>query len=160
MSLGDDLPIAGFDEMLNYLRYFAPANRIKPMRDATPVQRAEAWAKFLKDTDPVPGTPEHEGLRDYFARIRAANQRFREDGPIGWQTDRGTAFVGLGDPDNVYDSALQDPSARVRQQVWEYRAIRLTLVFLDQTGFGRWRLGASARAELENAIRRKLSLQP
>ena len=160
VSLGDDLPIAGFDEMLNYLRYFAPANRIKPMRDATPVQRAEAWAKFLKDTDPVPGTPEHEGLRDYFARIRAANQRFREDGPIGWQTDRGTAFVGLGDPDNVYDSALQDPSARVRQQVWEYRAIRLTLVFLDQTGFGRWRLGASARAELENAIRRKLSLQP
>ena len=25
VSLGDDLPIASFDEMLNYLRYFATA---------------------------------------------------------------------------------------------------------------------------------------
>ncbi|MBL0171594.1 MAG: GWxTD domain-containing protein [Gemmatimonadaceae bacterium] len=160
VSLGDDLPIATFDEMLNYLRYFAPADRLKPLREATPVTRSEVWAKFLKDTDPVPGTSEHEGLRDYFARIRTANQRFRDDGPIGWQTDRGTAFVALGDPDNVYDTGLQDPGARVRQQVWEYRALRLQLVFLDQTGFGRWRLGTSQRAELENAIRRKLSLQP
>ncbi|MEQ1690331.1 MAG: GWxTD domain-containing protein [Gemmatimonas sp.] len=160
VSLGDDLPIATFEEMLNYLRYFAPIDRIKPLRDATPTQRSEAWAKFLKDTDPVQGTPEHEGLRDYFARIRVANQRYRDDGPSGWQTDRGTAYVALGEPDNVYDSGLQDPNARVRQQVWEYRALRLQLVFLDQTGFGRWRLGTSGRSELENAIRRKLSLQP
>ena len=160
VSLGDDLPISSFDEMLNYLRYFATADRLKPLRDATPTTRSEAWTKFLKDTDPVPGTPEHEGLRDYFARIRVANQRFRDDGPIGWQTDRGTAFVALGDPDNVFDSGLQNPGASARQQVWEYRAVRLTLVFIDQTGFGRWRLGLSARAELDNAIRRKLSLQP
>ena len=159
VSLGDDLPIASFEEMLNYLRYFTSADRIKPLRDATPIQRSEAWAKFLKDTDPVPGTPEHEGLRDYFARIRTANVRFHDDGPIGWQTDRGVAFVALGDPDNVYDSQLSDPSARVRQQVWEYRAARLSLLFTDQTGFGRWRLAPSARSELDNAIRRKLSSQ-
>ena len=160
VSLGDDLPIASFDEMLNYLRYFASSEKLKPLRDATPAQRSEAWTAFLKDTDPVPGTTEHEGLRDYFARIRLANQRFRDDGPVGWQTDRGTAFVALGDPDNVYDSGLQDPNARVRQQVWEYRTIRVQLVFIDQTGFGRWRLGTSERAELENAVRRKLSQQP
>ena len=158
VSLGDDLPIASFDEMLNYLRYFATTDRIRLLRDATASTRSEAWAKFLKDTDPGPGTPEHEGLRDYFARIRLANQRFRDDGPVGWQTDRGTAFVGLGDPDNVYDTGLQD--TRVRQQVWEYRVLRLQLVFIDQTGFGRWRLGLSARSELDNAIRRKLALQP
>ena len=160
VSLGDDLPIGTFEEMLNYLRYFTTAERLKPLRDATPTQRSEAWAKFLKDTDPAPGTAEHEGLRDYFGRIRTANQRFRDDGAIGWQTDRGTAFVALGDPDNVYDTGLQDPNARVRQQVWEYRALRLQLVFLDQTGFGRFRLGTSQRGDLENAIRRKLSGQP
>jgi GWxTD domain-containing protein len=160
VSLGDDLPIATFDEMLGYLRYFVASDKLKTLRTATPAQRADAWAQFLKDTDPVPGTAENEALRDYFGRIRTANTRYREDGPIGWQTDRGTAFVALGDPDNIFDSGLQDPSARVRQQVWEYRALRLQLVFLDQSGFGRWRLGASARAELENAIRRKLSTQP
>lgn len=160
VSLGDDLPIASFEEMVAYLKYFTTSDRLKPLREATPTQRAEAWTKFLKDTDPVPGTAEHEGLRDYFARIRTANIRFREDGPIGWQTDRGTAYVALGDPDNVYDSGLSDPSARVRQQVWEYRAMRVSLVFMDQTGFGRWRLGASQRAEMENAIRAKLNAKP
>ena len=79
---------------------------------------------------------------------------------VGWQTDRGSAFVALGDPENIYDSGMQDPNQRVRQQVWEYRALRLQLVFLDQTGFGRWRLSPSQRAELDNAVRRKLALPP
>lgn len=160
VSLGDDLPIASFEEMLNYLRYFASAEKIRPLREATPAQRSDAWAKFLKDTDPVPGSAEHEGLRDYFSRLRTANQRYRDDGPIGWQTDRGMAFLGLGDPDNLYDSQFTDPNARVRYQTWEYRALRVSFHFVDQTGFGRWRLTPSERGELDNAIRRKLSLQP
>lgn len=157
VSLGDDLPIATFDEMLSYLRYFTTADRLKPLRDATPAQRAEAWATFLRETDPVPGTAEHEGLRDYFARIRTANVRFRDDAQLGWQSDRGIAFVALGDPDNIVDTGLIDPNARVRQQIWEYRELRLQLVFVDQTGFGRWRLGAQGRADLDNAIRRKMA---
>ena len=157
VSLGDDLPIATFDEMLSYLRYFTTADRLKPLRDATPAQRAEAWATFLRETDPVPGTAEHEGLRDYFARIRTANVRFRDDAQLGWQSDRGIAFVALGDPDNIVDTGLMDPNARVRQQIWEYRELRLQLVFVDQTGFGRWRLGAQGRADLDNAIRRKMA---
>ena len=160
VSLGDDLPIASFGEMLNYLRWFAPPERIKTLRDAPPATRNEVWAQFLRSTDPVPGTPEHEALRDYFLRIRAANLRFREDGPIGWQTDRGTAYVGLGEPDQIHDSSLQDPSQRVRQLVWEYTAYRVQLVFTDQSGFGRWRLSNSGRAELETAIRRKLATPP
>jgi GWxTD domain-containing protein len=160
VSLGDDLPIATFEDMLGFLKYFATAERLKVLRDAPLEQRSAAWTTFLAETDPVPGTPEHEGLRDYFLRIRTANVRYRDDGQIGWQTDRGIAYVGLGDPDNVYDSGLSDPNARVRQQVWEYRALRVQLVFLDQTGFGRWRLAPSGRSELDNAIRRKLSGQP
>ena len=76
---------------------------------------------------------------------------------MGWLSDRGVAFVGLGDPDNIYDAGLNDPNQRVRQQVWEYRELRLNLVFIDQTGFGRWRLSAQAMADLQSAIRRKLS---
>ncbi|MCC6242814.1 MAG: GWxTD domain-containing protein [Gemmatimonadaceae bacterium] len=160
VSLGDDLPVATFEEMLGYLRYFASADKLNALRTAPPSGRSEAWAQFLRTTDPIPGTPEHEGLRDYFQRIRTANIRFRDDGLVGWQTDRGTAFLGLGEPDNIFDSSLQDPNARVRQQVWDYRALRINLVFLDQTGFGRWRLGPSERAEMDAAIRRKLAGQP
>jgi len=157
VSLGDDLPIASFDEMFAYLRYFTTADRLKTLRDATPAFRPEAWAAFLKATDPIPGTSENEGLRDYFARIRVANIRFRDDGPVGWQSDRGTAFVALGDPDNIVDTGMTDPNARVRQQIWEYRELRVQIVFIDQTGFGRWRLSTQGRAELDNAIRRRMA---
>jgi len=160
VSLGDDLPIGSFEEMLTYLRYFTTPDRIKTLRDASPAQRSDAWAQFLKSTDPLPATPEHEGLRDYFQRIRAANVRFRDDAQNGWLSDRGIAFVGLGDPDNIYDSGANDPNARVRQQVWEYREWRLQLVFLDQTGFGRWRLNPQQMADLQNAIRRRMASRP
>jgi GWxTD domain-containing protein len=159
VSLGDDLPISTFDEMVGYLRYFATADRLKTLRDAPLAQRAEAWSTFLRESDPVPSTAEHEGLRDYFGRIRAANVRYRDDAAMGWQSDRGIAFVALGDPDNIIDTGLIDPNARVRQQIWEYRELRVQLVFVDQTGFGRWRLSPQQRGELDTAIRRKLTQQ-
>jgi GWxTD domain-containing protein len=159
VSLGEDLPIASFEEMFAYLRYFTTADRLRALRDATTTQRPEAWATFLKATDPIPGTAEHEGLRDYFGRIRVANIRFRDDGPVGWQSDRGIAFVALGDPDNIIDTGMTNPNARVRQQVWEYRELRVQIVFNDQTGFGRWRLTSQGRADLDNAIRRRLTVQ-
>lgn len=160
VSLGDDLPIASFDEMLTYLRYFTTSDRLNTLKNASVLQRADLWAQFLKDTDPMPATPENEGLRDYFARIRAANVRFRDDGQNGWLSDRGVAFVGLGDPDNIYDTGANDPTVRVRQQVWEYREYRLQLVFLDQSGFGRWRLSPQAMSDLQNAIRRRMANRP
>lgn len=157
VTLGEDVPIGTFDEMLLYLRWFTSQDRLKDLRDADLSDRAAAWSAFLKETDPIPGTAEHEGLRDYFARIRIANIRFRDDAGAGWQTDRGTTFVALGDPDNIIDTGLLNPNARVRQQIWEYRELRVQLIFIDQTGFGRWRLAAQSRNDLDVAIRRKLA---
>jgi GWxTD domain-containing protein len=156
VTLGEDVPIGTFDEMIAYLRWFTTADKIKELRDADLSGRAAAWSAFLKRTDPVPGTAEHEGLRDYFARIRTANIRFRDDAAAGWQSDRGTAFVALGDPDNIIDTGLLNPNERVRQQIWEYRELRVQLLFVDQTGFGRWRIAPQSRVDLDMAIRRKL----
>ena len=160
VTLGDDLPVAGFDELVRYLRFFAPEARLEPLTTTTGAARAAAWNTFLRATDPNPGTPEHEGLRDYFARIRLANQRFRDDAQVGWLSDRGMAFVGLGDPDNVIEPVTQDMMQRNRQQVWVYSRWRIQLVFFDQTGLGRWRLSPSGAAELQSAIRRRLAELP
>lgn len=156
VSLGDDLPIANFDEMLSYLRYFTTEDRLNALRKTPRSQRAAAWAAFLQETDPIPGTTEHEGLRDYFARIRTANIRYRDDAQIGWLSDRGITYVALGDPDNLYDSSLLNPGARQRQQIWEYNQLRVQLQFIDRTGFGRWELTPQSRALLQTAIRQRL----
>lgn len=41
-------------------------------------------------------------LPDYFARVHEANKRYSEAGVQGWETDRGSAYVQLGDPDQVF----------------------------------------------------------
>ena len=156
VSLGDDLPVAGFDELLGYLRYYAAPERLRPLRDSSADARAAAWSDFLRDTDPVSATTVHEGLQEYFARLRSANQRFREDGNAGWLTDRGMAYVALGEPEQIFDPNSPDQAVRGRQQIWEYRDPRVQLVFVDQSGFGRWRLTPASMVEVQAALRRRM----
>jgi GWxTD domain-containing protein len=157
VTFGEDLPVATFTEMLNYLRYFGSTARLQRLRDAPPDARASAWAAFLRETDPDPATPVNEGLRDYFGRIAQANSRFREEGGIGWLTDRGRVLVALGTPDQFYEPNTTDMNQRGRAQIWEYRRHRLQVVFVDQTGFGRWRMTVGSEAEFEALMRRELS---
>ena len=161
VSLGEDLPIASFDEMLRLLRYFALSEQLRPLREAGAPQRPQAWADFLKVTDPIPSTAENEGLRDYFGRIRTANVRFRDDALIGWTSDRGIAYVGLGEPDQIFETpGIDATTGRQRQQIWEYNGeYRLRLVFLDNGGLGRFRLPSSGMSALETAIRRRIQAQ-
>ena len=154
VSFGENLPVTTFDEMLQYLRFFTSTARIQALRDAGDARRADAWAKFLAETDPNPQTPVHEGLRDYFGRVRLANERFREEGGSGWMSDRGMVFVALGDPDQIYEQGTSDVSQRGRAQIWEYRQYSVQLVFIDQSGFGRWRLTTSSEADFRSVLGR------
>jgi GWxTD domain-containing protein len=157
VTFGEDLPVATFAEMVNYLRYFGSPTRLQTLRDAPPNTRAAAWAAFLRETDPDPSTPVNEAMRDYFGRITQANIRFREEGGTGWLTDRGRVFVALGTPDQFYEPNTTDLNQRGRAQIWDYRRHRLQVVFIDQTGFGRWRMTVGSEAEFEAVMRRELS---
>jgi GWxTD domain-containing protein len=157
VTFGEDLPVATFTEMVSYLRYFGSAARLQSLRDAPPDARAGAWAAFMRATDPDPATPVNEAMRDYFGRIAQANARFREEGGIGWLTDRGRVFVALGTPDQYYEPNTTDLNQRGRAQIWDYRRHRLQIVFIDQTGFGRWRMTVGSEAEFEALMRRELA---
>ena len=154
VTFGDDLAISSFEEMLSYLRYFTTDQRLKALRDTAPEFRAAAWTAFLRETDPILSTPEHEGLREYFTRIQQANERFREEGIGGWLTDRGMVYVTLGEPDQVLEQTTNDVTQRGRAQIWEYRQFHAQLIFIDQTGFGRWRITASSDADFRSIVER------
>lgn len=155
VSFGEGVAIGSFDEMVSFLRYFASEDRLAPLRDTMPERRAEAWARFLRETDPDPSTPEHEGLRAYFNRIQIANQRFAEDIPGGWLSDRGKVFVTLGEPDQVLQSIDAAIGRRNRTQGWRYDRLSLQLVFVDRTGMGRWELTPSSEFDFQAALRRE-----
>jgi GWxTD domain-containing protein len=156
VAFGEDLPVATYSQMVDYLRYYASIGKLQTLRSAAPEQRASAWAQFLRETDPNPGTPEHEGLREYFGRVAQANIQFREEGSVGWMTDRGRVFVTLGRPDQIFEPNVSDLSQRGRTQIWDYREHRLQILFIDQTGFGRWRMTPSSELEFEGVMRRVL----
>ncbi|MBK5280779.1 MAG: GWxTD domain-containing protein [Nitrospiraceae bacterium] len=154
VTFGDDLAIASFEDMLSYLRYFTTPQRLKTLRDTAPEFRAAAWTAFLHESDPILSTPEHEGLREYFNRIQQANERFREEGIGGWLTDRGMVYVTLGEPDQILEQTTNDVTQRGRAQIWEYRQYHAQLIFIDQTGFGRWRITASSDADFQSIVTR------
>ena len=72
--------------------------------------------------------------------------RFRDEGIPGWRTDRGEVLIRLGEPDEVFDASPQSEGRLIR---WGYTQYQLALYFLDETGFGRFRLTPSSRSELE-----------
>jgi GWxTD domain-containing protein len=150
ISFGDEWGIAPLEEMLSYLRYFADASRLRALQDAVPEGRASAWMTFWRETDPDPQTTEHEGLRDYFRRLITANERFRDEASTGWLTERGKVFITLGEPDQILEQGDAGIGNRGRVQIWQYLQHRAQFVFVDQSGFGRWRMTPASEAEFES----------
>lgn len=158
VSFGNDIPLLTYEELINQLRYYVAPDRLKTLRDTPLERRGEAWAAFLKSSDPAPATPEHEGLQTYFSRLEQASLRFRDDGTArgGWLSDRAKVYVVLGEPDQLYEQSTNGPitrnslSQRGRLQYWEYSQYRVRLVFYDDTGSGRWRLAPISDTEFQN----------
>ncbi len=143
--------VTNFDEMLDLLRYFGEDDRIAAMRRAPASERARLWREFYEATDPNSATSENEELNQYFSRVNAANQRFKDEGLPGWRTDRGEVFITLGPPDESVESTPGTSSRIVR---WTYLTHRLEVYFQDETGFGRLRLTPGSRAEYERILSR------
>jgi len=164
VSFGSDIPLLSYEELINQLRYYVAPDRQKTLRDTPVEQRGQAWANFLRASDPVPSTPEHEGLQTYFTRLQQAGIRFRDDGATraGWLSDRARVFVVLGEPDQLYEQNTNGPisrnsvSQRGRLQYWEYGQYRVRLIFYDDTGTGRWRLTPISDTEFQNINARLL----
>lgn len=160
VSFGEDVPVMSFANMIDYLRFFAPEWRLKPLRDATPAQRASVWAAFLRETDPIPETSVNEAMESYFARIRQANVQFANDRNPGWLSDRGMVFVALGEPTLVTDRTVNQGTGiqaggSTRLQIWTYEQYRTQLVFYED--IGHWRLTRASENEFWSINARRLA---
>jgi len=161
VSFGEDIPIMSFENMIGYLRFFAPESRLKILRAAPHGRRASAWAAFLRDTDPIPETALNEDLESYFGRIRQANAQFANDRNPGWLSDRGMVFVALGEPSQVVDRTVGQGMSRTqtgestRFQVWAYQEFHGQLVFYEDAG--RWRLTRASESEFWSIMTRKMT---
>jgi GWxTD domain-containing protein len=144
--------VTNYDEMLDLLRYFGRDRMLDSIREAPAEERPALWRAFWRETDPDKSTAENEALNTYFSRLAVANQRFRGEGVAGWRTDRGEVYVTVGEPDETFETSPGQMGGRVLR--WNYINLRMSLLFHDETGFGRYRLTPSSRAEFERTITR------
>ncbi|MFN2572255.1 MAG: GWxTD domain-containing protein [Gemmatimonadales bacterium] len=154
VSFSNQWVITNFDEMLSLLRYFDQQEWVDSLRRATPARRLELWRDFWRATDPTPITTENEALDEYFKRIQQANLRFPDEGEAGWLTERGEVLVSLGEPDEMLDLSNGIERNGMRVLRWTYAVQRLVLYFQDQTGFSRFRLTPTSRAEFQRVLAR------
>ena len=161
VGFGPEIPLMTYEELLARLRFFATADRIRSLRETPLDERGRAWAAFRQSTDPVPSTPEHEGLQAYFNRLAVADARFRGNGEMGYLSDRGMVFVTLGEPDQVFEQLVNQTNRSVygqtgRIQIWEYGQFNTRLIFYD-SGIGRWQLTSGSQSEFSALTQRVLA---
>jgi len=154
VSFSNQWVITNFDEMVSLLRYFDRQDWVDSLRRAPQEQRPDMWHQFWGATDPVPITPENEALDEYFRQVQQANIRFQDEGQPGWMTDRGEVFITLGEADEILDMSSGLDRSGLRAIRWTYTNLRLVLYFQDQTGFGRFRLTPTSRAEYQRVLGR------
>lgn len=137
--------IAGFpagiidlDEAIKQMIYIATSEEIDEILAAkNNDEKLAKFKEFWKKKDPVPATEQNKVMREYFRRVAYANKNFKHYFD-GWKTDMGMIYIVLGPPDNV-DRHPFDYDSRPFE-VWYYYNINRSFTFLDETGFGDYRL--------------------
>jgi len=129
--------ISNFNQAILAMRYILVDDEYKQMRRSKPEKQEELFLKYWKDRDPSPETKQNELQDEYFARVAYANSSFKGS-TDGWRTHMGEIYIKFGRPDDIEE--YSDPFTRVYQQRWHYYRINKYFDFIDESGFGDYRL--------------------
>jgi GWxTD domain-containing protein len=99
--------------------------------------KMKRYINFWKAKDPSPNTMENEILNEYYRRVDYANDNFGNYFQ-GWRSDMGVIYITLGPPNNVERHPFEYNSKPYER--WNYYVINRSFVFVDNTGFGDYRL--------------------
>jgi GWxTD domain-containing protein len=130
--------INDLDKAVAELVYIASTSEKSYIESApTKEEKIKRYLEFWKKKNPNPAEEDNRVFDEYYRRINFANENFSHFSE-GWRTDRGMVYITLGPPNNIdrhpfdYDSKPYE--------VWEYYELNHQFVFMDETGFGDYRL--------------------
>ncbi len=123
-----------YDKAVRQLRYVASERELRVLRDAKDGERLYIFRSFWMSRDPTPATKRNEALIEYYRRIAYANEVFKIPQLEGWATDRGMVYITLGLPDYIERESFAAGSKPL--EIWVYNSMRLSLLFVDEAGFG------------------------
>lgn len=135
-----DIPlnITDLDKAVEQIKYIARPSEYDFVREATDIEeKKKRFLEFWAKRDPDPNTPRNELMEEFYQRVDYANKNFSHY-VEGWRTDMGMVYIRFASPDNVERHPFdmnQKPF-----EVWYYYTLERQFVFVDETGFGDYRL--------------------
>ena len=102
----------------------------------TAEEREKRFIKFKRMTF-SPNTSKNEIMIEYYARVQTANERYTNYFD-GWKSDMGMVYIIYGDPSSIERYPFSQNSKPY--EVWDYYEINRRFTFIDNTGFGDYRL--------------------
>lgn len=140
-NVNPDFPFAfkDIDKLISQLRYIAKDDEIDYMENGkNEYEKQKRFISFWEKKDPSPNTKRNEVMQEYYRRIRAADKLFSTTYTEGWKTDMGMVFIIYGQPDNVDRHPYEMDTKPY--EVWDYYTQNKQFVFVDNNGFGDYRL--------------------
>jgi GWxTD domain-containing protein len=139
------------------IRPIASASEIQRLEEAgSRSQRQAVMSRFWFSRDPSPGTEENEYLQQYLRRLDYVEERYGVFSIHGAATDMGRVYLLLGEPDLREDHPMEID--RKPYQVWTYFTPSITVVFVDETGYGSYQL-ATPWEEIRQSVDLPLGLR-
>jgi GWxTD domain-containing protein len=134
-----DMPgqASDLDKMIDQVRYIAKGSEIKKMKKKQGEERLEAFREFWRQRDPTPDTEANELEEEYYRRVDFATQNFSTF-LDGWKTDRGMVYILLGPPGEIERHPFE--SGTKPYEIWTYYSFNRSVLFVDHTGMGDYRL--------------------
>lgn len=130
--------ILDIDKAIAQTVYIATADELDYMEEGkTQSDRTKRFIEFWKKKDPSPNNDENEVFDEYYRRVEYADKNF-SNYIEGWRSDRGMVYIMIGPPNNIERHPFEYDAKPY--EVWEYYNLNRSLIFLDQTGFGDYRL--------------------
>ncbi len=140
VSRAGDLPLAvlDFDKAVDQLIYIARDAELQYIREAKDSEdKKKRFLEFWAKRDPDPQTSRNELMEEYYQRVEFANKNFSHY-LEGWKTDMGMVYIRFGGPENIERHPF-DYNAKP-YEIWYYYQQNRQFIFVDQTGFGDYRL--------------------
>ena len=129
--------IGNISQAIQNMRYILRDDEWKKLKKAKSDERESLFLEYWSGKDPTPETEENEIMDEYFSRINYSNANFKSY-TDGWKTDMGMIYILFGPPDDL--ETYNDPLSRLYSQRWHYYGINKYFDFVDENGFGDYRL--------------------
>ncbi len=130
--------ILDLDKAIDQMIYIATDDEQEFIEDATNYEeKLKRFKAYWKTKDPSPNNEENEVFNEYYRRVAYANEKFKHYYD-GWKTDMGMVYIILGPPSNVERHPFEYDSKPY--EIWEYYTVNKSFLFVDESGFGEYRL--------------------